>query len=191
VKSIGVLVLQGAFIEHIQVLRKLNVDAFPVRLPQELQGIDALIIPGGESTAITKLMQSYNLAEAVRGLVLDGLPVFGTCAGMILLAKSATQMNSETIGAINIEVKRNAFGRQIDSFETDLFIPALGEEPFHAIFIRAPIITKAGLEVKILAELEDNKSVAAIQGKVLVCAFHPELTDDLRFHRYFLESVAG
>ena len=190
-KSIGVLALQGAFIEHIQVLRKLNVDAFPVRLPQELQGIDGLIIPGGESTAITKLMQSYNLAEAVRGLVLDGLPVFGTCAGMILLAKSATQMNSETIGAINIEVKRNAFGRQIDSFETDLFIPALGEEPFHAIFIRAPIITKAGLEVKILAELEDNKSVAAIQGKVLVCAFHPELTDDLRFHRYFLESVAG
>jgi 5'-phosphate synthase pdxT subunit len=191
VKRLGVLALQGAFIEHIQVLRKLHVDAFPVRLPQELQGIDGLIIPGGESTAITKLMQSYNLAEAVRGLVLDGLPVFGTCAGMILLAKSATQMNSETIGAINIEVKRNAFGRQIDSFETDLFIPALGEEPFHAIFIRAPIITKAGPEVKVLDELEDNKSVAAIQGKVLVCAFHPELTDDLRFHRYFLESVAG
>jgi 5'-phosphate synthase pdxT subunit len=180
VKRIGVLALQGAFVEHISMLDKLGVEAFPIRLPQDLKGIDGLIIPGGESTAIAKLMQSYNLTEAIRELALDGLPVFGTCAGMILLAKNA-------IGAINIEVERNAFGRQIDSFETNLFIPILGEKPFHAIFIRAPVITKVGPEVEILAQLEDSTGVAAMQGNILVCAFHPELTDDPRFHRYFLE----
>ena len=190
-KRIGVLALQGAFIEHISMLRKLGVEAFPVRLRQQLQDLDGLVIPGGESTTIAKLMRSCDLTQAIQELISHGLPVLGTCAGMILLSKSATSMNSETIGAINIEVRRNAFGRQIDSFETDLSIPALGEEPFRAIFIRAPIITRVGPEVEVLARLEDGTSVAARQGKVLVCAFHPELTDDTRFHRYFLEVVAG
>jgi 5'-phosphate synthase pdxT subunit len=188
---VGVLALQGAFVEHIQMLRRLGVNALPVRLPQELEGLDGLVIPGGESTTMAKLMQSYNLTEAIRGLALNGLPVFGSCAGMILLAKSVTQMDLETIGAINIEVRRNAFGRQIDSFETDLSMPVLGEEPFHAIFIRAPIITRVGPEVENLAQLEDGTNVAVRQGKILVCAFHPELTDDIRFHKYFLEVVVG
>lgn len=190
-KKIGVLALQGAFVEHIQFLRKLDVDALSVRLPQELEGLDGLVIPGGESTAIAKLMQSYNLTKTIQELVSCGLPVFGTCAGMILLSKRASQLNSERIGAINIEVTRNAFGRQIDSFETDIPIPSLGERAFHAVFIRAPLITKTGPGVEILARLEDGVSVAARQGKVVVCAFHPELTDDVRFHRYFLEILAG
>ena len=190
-KKIGVLALQGAFIEHIRCLRKLGVDAFPVRLPQELEGLHGLVIPGGESTVMAKLMQSYNMTGIIRELVSGGLPVFGTCAGMIFLSKSASQLNSGMIGAIDIEVTRNAFGRQIDSFETDITIPPLGEMPFHAVFIRAPLITKTGPGVEILARLEEGIGVAARQGKVLVCAFHPELTDDIRFHRYFLEIIAG
>jgi 5'-phosphate synthase pdxT subunit len=190
-KKIGVLALQGAFIEHISCLRKLGADAFPVRLPHELEGIHGLIIPGGESTVIAKLMQSYNLTGIIRELVSGGLPVFGTCAGMILLSRKASQLNSGVIGAIDIEVTRNAFGRQIDSFETDIPIPSLGEKLFHAVFIRAPLITKTRPGVEILARLEDSIGVAARQRNVLVCAFHPELTDDIRFHQYFLESVAG
>ena len=191
VKRIGVLALQGAFAEHISMLQKLGVEAFPIRLRQQLQDLDGLVIPGGESTAIAGLMQTYDLKEAIQELISDGLPVLGTCAGMILLSKNGTQLNSETIGAIDVEVRRNAFGRQINSFETNLSIPAIGEEPFRAIFIRAPIITRVGPGVEILARLEDGTSVAARQGKVLVCAFHPELTDDTRFHRYFLEVVVG
>jgi 5'-phosphate synthase pdxT subunit len=190
-KKIGVLALQGAFVEHIQFLRKLGVDALPVRLPQELEGLNGLVIPGGESTAIAKLMQIYNLTKTIQELVSGGLPVFGTCAGMILLSKSASQLNSGKIGAIDIEVTRNAFGRQINSFETDIHIPAIGERAFHAVFIRAPLIAEAGPRVEILARLEDGVGVAARQGKVVVCAFHPELSDDLRLHRYFLETLAG
>ena len=190
-KRIGILALQGDFAEHISMLQKLGVEAFPIRLQKQLQDLDSLIIPGGESSTIAKLMQTYNLTEPIQELILHGLPVMGTCAGMIILSKSVAPMNSETMGAINIEVKRNAFGRQIDSFETDLSIPTLGKEPFRAIFIRAPIITKAGPEVDILAQLADGTNVAARQGKVLVCAFHPELTDDTRFHRYFIEVVMG
>lgn len=190
-KKIGVLALQGDFAEHIFALQKLGVEAFPIRLQKQLHGLDGLVIPGGESTSIAKLMQTYDLTETIQELVLHGLPVLGTCAGMILLSKNSTQMGLKSIGAIDIEVRRNAFGRQINSFETDLSIPTLGKEPFRAIFIRAPIITKAGPEVDILAQLEDGTNVAARQGNVLVCAFHPELTDDTRFHRYFLEVVMG
>ena len=190
-KRIGVLALQGDFIEHISMLQKLDVEAFPIRLRQQLQNLDGLVIPGGESTAIARLMHLYNLTDSIQELISDGLPVLGTCAGMILLSKNGTQLNSETIGAIDIEIRRNAFGRQINSFETDLSIPAIGKESFRAIFIRAPVITRVGPEVEILARLEDGTSVAARQGKVLVCAFHPELTDDTRFHRYFLEVVVG
>ena len=188
---IGVLASQGAFAEHIAVLRQLEVDTVPVRLPRQLMGLDGLIIPGGESTSISKLMLSYNLMSEVRNLARNGLPILGTCAGMILLANQISDMIIEPVGVMSIKVRRNAFGRQKDSFETELSIPALGEKPFPGIFIRAPAIEQANSNVEIVARLADGTSVAARQGKLLACAFHPELTDDLRFHKYFLNIVAG
>ncbi len=188
---IGVLASQGAFAEHIAILRQLEVEAVPVRLPQELVGLDGLIIPGGESTSISKLMLDYNLLDGIRNLAKSGLPILGTCAGMILLANGVSDPKVEPLGVMNIIVRRNAFGRQKDSFETNLQIPVLGEKPFPGIFIRAPIIEQADSEVEILSRLTDGTSVAARQRKLLASAFHPELTDDLRFHQYFLDIVAG
>ncbi len=188
---IGVLASQGAFAEHIAVLRQLEVDTVPVRLPRQLVGLDGLIIPGGESTSISKLMLDYNLMSEIRNLARNGLPILGTCAGMILLANQISDMIIEPVGVMSIKVRRNAFGRQKDSFETELSIPALGEKPFPGIFIRAPAIEQANSNVEIVARLADGTSVAARQGKLLACAFHPELTDDLRFHKYFLNIVAG
>lgn len=188
---IGVLALQGAFIEHITILRRLKVEALPVRLSQELIGLDGLIIPGGESTSITRLMLSYDLMNEIRNLAKNGLPIFGTCAGMVLLAREISDSDVEPIGVMDITVRRNAFGRQKDSFETELLIPVLGEKPFPGVFIRAPVIEQANSKVKILAKLDDGTSVAARQGKLLASAFHPELTNDLRFHQYFLDIVAG
>jgi 5'-phosphate synthase pdxT subunit len=190
-KKIGVLVQQGAFVEHIALLRRLEVEAFPVRLAKELGGLDGLIIPGGESSSIGKLMQEYDLAEPVRRLGEQGFPIMGTCAGMILLAKRASGLNLEPLGVMDIEVKRNAFGRQVDSFETDLEIPVIGEPPFHAVFIRAPCIEKVGDGVEILARLPNGVGVAARQGNIVALAFHPELTSDLRLHRYFLDIVGN
>lgn len=187
---IGVLAAQGAFAEHIAILRRLKVDAVPVRLPQQLAGLDGLIIPGGESTSISRLMLGYNLTGEIRDLAEKGLPILGTCAGMILLAKDVPDTGVESLGVMDIKVKRNAFGRQKDSFETELLIPVLGEKPFPGIFIRAPTIERANGSVEILARLPDGTSVAARQGELLACAFHPELTDDLRFHQYFLGIVA-
>ena len=187
---IGVLALQGAFAEHIAILRQLKVQALPVRLPTELNGLDGLVIPGGESTSIGKLMLDYNLMSKIRNLAKNGLPVFGTCAGMILLASKTSDSDIKPLGVMDIVVRRNAFGRQRESFETDLSIPILGAEPFPAVFIRAPIIEQANSGVEILAKL-DGTGVAARQGKVLVSAFHPELTGDLRFHQYFLDIIAG
>ena len=184
---IGVLAMQGAFIEHIAILRHLKVDALPIRLPTELTGLDGLIIPGGESTSIGKLMQDYNLMSEIKALGKNGLPIFGTCAGMILLASRTSDSEIKPLGLIDITVRRNAFGRQQESFEAELSIPALGEKPFPAVFIRAPVIEQANGNVEILASLDDGTSVAARQGKILVSAFHPELTTDLRFHRYFLD----
>ncbi len=188
---IGVLAAQGAFVEHIARLRRLEVEALAVRLPHELARLDGLIIPGGESTAISKLMLDYDLRDKIINLAKNGLPVFGTCAGMIILANKIPDLEIDPLGLMKIEVRRNAFGRQVDSFETELSIPVLGKEPFPGIFIRAPIIEQANSEVEILARLADGTSVAARQGKLLACAFHPELTDDLRFHQYFLDIVAG
>ncbi len=188
---IGVLASQGAFAEHIAILRQLEVEALPVRLPRELIGLDGLIIPGGESTAISKLMLSYNLMDEVRKLAQNGLPVFGSCAGMILLASKNSDPSVEPIGVMDITVRRNAFGRQRESFETALSIPVLGEKPFPGVFIRAPVIKGANSRVEILARLADGTGVAARQGKLLVSAFHPELTSDLRFHQYFLDIVVG
>jgi len=188
---IGILASQGAFAEHIAVLNKLEVETLPVRLPQELAGLDGLIIPGGESSSISKLMLNYDLMEKIRNLAKNGLPILGTCAGMILLAKQTSDSNIEPLGVMDIKVRRNAFGRQVDSFEAELSIPVLGEKPFPGVFIRAPVIEQANSEVEILAKLADGASVAARQRKLIAAAFHPELTDDLRFHQYFLDIVAG
>ena len=186
-KKIGVLSLQGAFAEHIASLQELQVEALAIRLPRDLEGLDGLIIPGGESTVISQLMISYGLMGVIRRLAQGGFPIFGTCAGLILLAESALDLDIETIRAMDIKVRRNAFGRQIDSFETFLSVPALGEVPFPAVFIRAPIIVETAPGVETLARLPDGTPVAARQGNLLVSAFHPELTSDLRFHAYFLD----
>ena len=190
-KKIGVLALQGAFVEHIALLRRLDVEAFPVRLPRELEGLDGLVIPGGESTTIGRLMREYDLMTPLRRLAKEGFPMMGTCAGMILLAKQVSGIDVEPLGAMDIAVRRNAFGRQVDSFETDLEIPVIGEPPFHAVFIRAPFIESTGDGVEVLARLPDGTSVAARQGNMLALAFHPELTDNLRLHEYFLSIVRG
>ncbi|MFI5265769.1 MAG: pyridoxal 5'-phosphate synthase glutaminase subunit PdxT [Chloroflexota bacterium] len=188
-KTIGVLALQGAFLEHIQRLRELGAEAVEVRLPEELEGLDGLIIPGGESTTMGKLMAAYGFDEPIRRFAAQGKAVWGTCAGMIMLAKDIDGSDQPRLGLMDIGVNRNAFGRQVDSFEADLAVEELGAEPFHAVFIRAPLLTRAGEGVKVLAELPDSRVVAAEQGKLLVTAFHPELTSDLRFHQYFLRKA--
>lgn len=192
-KRYGVLALQGAFIEHMQVLRSLGVEVIEVRLPQQLAGLSGLIIPGGESTTIGKLAVAYNLIEPIRRMALDGIPIWGTCAGMILLAKNIG-CDQPLIGVMDIVVQRNGFGRQVDSFETDLYVPALdavstAEErgrPFRAVFIRGPYIERLGAGVEEIARLPGGVVVAARQGNLLGTAFHPELSGDTRFHRYFL-----
>ena len=189
--KIGVLASQGAFAEHIAKLRQLEAEAVPVRLPEELEGLDGLVIPGGESTSIGRLMRDYKLTNEIRDRAKNGLPLFGTCAGMILLAKKSSDAYPESLGLMDITVKRNAFGRQRESFEAELSIPALGEKPFLGVFIRAPLIEQADDKVEILARLADGTIVAVRQEKLLALAFHPELTDDLRFHQYFLDIVAG
>jgi 5'-phosphate synthase pdxT subunit len=190
--KIGVLALQGAFAEHIAVLKKLKVEAIPIRLPQQLEGLDGLIIPGGESTTITKLMVHYKLKHKIIELAKNNFPIFGTCAGMIVLARELSSSGGVTpTGVMDIKVNRNAFGRQVDSFETEISIPVLGEKPLTGVFIRAPLIESVGKEAEVLARLDDGTIVAARQGKLLVCSFHPELTDDTRFHHYFLDIVSG
>jgi 5'-phosphate synthase pdxT subunit len=190
--KIGVLALQGAFAEHIAVLKKLKVEAIPVRLPQQLEGLDGLIIPGGESTTITKLMVHYKLKHKIIELAKNNFPIFGTCAGMIVLARELSSSGGvEPASVMDIMVNRNAFGRQVDSFETEISIPVLGEKPLTGVFIRAPLIESVGKEAEVLARLDDGTIVAARQGKLLVCSFHPELTDDTRFHHYFLDIVSG
>ena len=190
--KIGVLALQGAFAEHIAVLKKLKVEAIPVRLPQQLEGLDGLIIPGGESTTITKLMVHYKLKNKIIELAKNNFPIFGTCAGMIVLARELSSSGGVTpTGVMDIKVNRNAFGRQVDSFETEISIPVLGKKPLTGVFIRAPLIESVGKEAEVLARLSDGTIVAARQGKLLVCSFHPELTDDTRFHHYFLDIVSG
>jgi pyridoxal 5'-phosphate synthase pdxT subunit len=189
--KIGVLALQGAFREHSEALRALGADVVEVRLPEHLDGLDGLIIPGGESTTISKLAALYGLDVAIRRFNQDaGRPVYGTCAGMIYVARDAGRPQP-VLALIDVAVERNAFGRQIDSFETDLPMPALGAAPFPAVFIRAPLIGEVGPDVEVLARLADGRPVAAQQGRVLITAFHPELTGDLRIHRYFLEQCAA
>jgi 5'-phosphate synthase pdxT subunit len=188
---IGVLAVQGAFVEHIAALEKLDVEALPVRLPAELAGLDGLVIPGGESTTISQLMLDYNLASGIRNMAERGLTIMGTCAGMILLAREPSDPKVRPLGLMDITVKRNAFGRQRESFEAELAIPALGEKPFPGIFIRAPIIEQANGSAEVLSRLDNDTIVAARQERLLASAFHPELTNDLRFHKYFVDIING
>jgi 5'-phosphate synthase pdxT subunit len=190
--KIGVLALQGDFSEHVVVLRRLNVDASEVRLPGHLNGLDGLIIPGGESTTIGKLAVAYNLMEPLKTFGRRHA-VWGTCAGAIFLSKD-TGRDQPLLGLMDIRVQRNAFGRQIDSFETDLDIPELKQatgtqDNYHAVFIRAPIIESVHGDARILASIPDGRIVAAQQGHLLATSFHPELTGDTRFHEYFLTLV--
>jgi 5'-phosphate synthase pdxT subunit len=193
--KIGVLALQGAFIEHIQVLRELGATVSEVRLPEDLEGLDGLIIPGGESTAIGKLMVNWGLLEPIKQMASNGTPIWGTCAGMILLAKDIGGLSQPLIGLMDIRVKRNAFGSQLDSFETEIDVPALGPLPFQAVFIRAPAITEVGVGAQELARLSAEKPdtppiiVAAREGNLLATAFHPELTNDHRFHQLFIDMI--
>jgi 5'-phosphate synthase pdxT subunit len=193
-KPIGVLALQGAFIEHVHILGQLGREAREVRLPADLEGIGGLIIPGGESTTIGKLAVSYGLMEKVRELAAAGIPVWGICAGMVLLARDIGGGDQPTVGLMDIRVSRNAFGRQMESFEANLEVAALramGRENgvFHAVFIRAPSVESVGNGVEVLARLEDGTIVAVRQGNLLATAFHPELTSDTRFHEYFLRMM--
>jgi 5'-phosphate synthase pdxT subunit len=186
---IGILALQGAFSEHAQMLNPLGVETVEVRLPEHLDGLDGLIIPGGESTTIGKLAIEFGLMEPLRQFAAER-PTWGTCAGLIFLARDAGRAQP-LLGLMDVTVERNAFGRQVDSFETDLEVPTLGGRPFPAVFIRAPLIEKVGPDVEVLARLADGRVVAARQGHLLATAFHPELTNDDRFHRLFLEMVGG
>lgn len=189
---IGVLALQGAFAEHLAVLRSLGAEVSEVRLPVQLNSLDALIIPGGESTTIGKLAVDFNLMEPLIEFG-ETKPVWGTCAGAIFLSKDARR-EQPLLGLMDITVERNAFGRQVESFEADLDVPILNNgkkevAPFHAIFIRAPLIEKVSGKAQVLATLPDGRIVAAREGALLATSFHPELTADDRFHRYFLELV--
>ena len=187
--TIGVLALQGDFAEHIGIFQRLGIAAREVRHPQELADLDGLVIPGGESTTVARLISEFALLEPLRERAQNGFPLWGTCAGMIVLAQRVSELAWPTLDALAIAVRRNAFGRQVDSFETDLAVPALGQQPFHAVFIRAPIVEEVGDGVEVLATLENGKAVAVRQANVLATAFHPELTEDHRFHRYFVDMV--
>jgi 5'-phosphate synthase pdxT subunit len=188
---VGVLALQGDVREHARVLAELGADVGLVRRPAELAAVDGLVIPGGESSVIDKLARAFGMREPVRDAISAGLPVYGTCAGLILLADRITDgiEGQQTFGGLDATVRRNAFGSQVDSFEVDLDVPALGAPPVHAAFIRAPLVQEAGAAVERLATLADGRIVAVRQGSLLGTAFHPEVTGEHRFHRMFLDMV--
>ena len=188
---IGVLALQGDFEAHLKMLAELGVEAKAIRLPRQIEDLDGIIIPGGESTTIGKLMVLYGFDEVLQQKVREGFPIWGTCAGLILLARETDNAiaGQPLLASMHIRVRRNAFGSQRESFETDLSVPVLGEAPFHAFFIRGPVIEEVGPEVEILATLDDGTIVAVREGTLLGTAFHPEVAGDPRFHHYFLRIV--
>lgn len=190
---VGVLALQGDFREHAQVLRSLGAEVEFVRRPEELVRVSGLVIPGGESSVMDKLSRTFGLAEPLKAAIRAGLPVYGTCAGLIMLADTVLDgiNGQQSLGGLDIAVRRNAFGSQTASFETDLDIPAIGEEPVHAVFIRAPIVETVGPAATALATIADGRCVAVEQGNLLGTSFHPEITGEYRFHEYFLTKVAA
>ncbi|HWR84432.1 MAG TPA: pyridoxal 5'-phosphate synthase glutaminase subunit PdxT [Rhodoglobus sp.] len=188
---VGVLALQGDVREHLAVLRGLGADAVPVKRERELDDVAGLVIPGGESTVMDKLSRSFGLADPVKARIASGMPVYGTCAGLIMLADRVLDAadGQRSFGGLDVAVRRNAFGTQRDSFETDLSIPELGEPPVHAVFIRAPIVEEVGPDARALATVADGRVVAVEQENLLGTSFHPELTGETRFHEYFLAKV--
>jgi 5'-phosphate synthase pdxT subunit len=187
---IGVLALQGAVREHVAAIRDVGAQPVEVRLPRDLVDLDALILPGGESTTMRKLIDAYGLREPIAAMARRGTPLLGTCAGMILLAERIVDGDEPVFPTLDLEVRRNGYGRQLDSFEADLDVPTLGDEPMHGVFIRAPMVTDAGPRVEVLARDPDGRPVAVRQGRVLATAFHPELTDDRRLHRLLAQLAA-
>ncbi|MCY7413676.1 MAG: pyridoxal 5'-phosphate synthase glutaminase subunit PdxT [Salinibacterium sp.] len=189
--TIGVLALQGDFREHIGVMTRLDIDGIAVKRPEQLSDIDALIIPGGESSVIDKLSRLFGLAEPLKGAIGAGLPVYGTCAGLIMLADTIADASEgqESFGGLDLVVRRNAFGSQVDSFETALEVPVLGEPMVRAVFIRAPVVESLGPRAHPLASLGDGRVVAVEQDNLLGTSFHPEIAGETRFHEYFLSKV--
>jgi len=186
---VGILAVQGDVREHAAALREVGAEPVEVRLPRDLAGVEALILPGGESTAMRRLIDAYGLAEPILSLAASGAPMWGTCAGLILMARRITDGDEPILPLLDIEVRRNAYGRQLDSFEADLAVPALGDEPLHAVFIRAPVVTDVGPGVEVLATDPMGRTVAVRQGRLLATAFHPELTGDRRFHRALVDLI--
>jgi 5'-phosphate synthase pdxT subunit len=187
--KVGVLALQGAFARHAATLARLGAESIEVRTPDDLRDVDALVLPGGESTTMSMLLESSGLLDPISARLADGMPALGTCAGMILLGREILdgRPDQRCFGAVDIDVRRNAFGRQVDSFEADVTVTGL-DRPFHAVFIRAPEVVRIGDGVEVLAQVDD-RTVLCRQGRVIVAAFHPELTDDDRLHDLFLERV--
>ena len=187
---IGILALQGDVREHANALRDVGAEPIQVRLPRDLVGLDGLILPGGESTTMRKLIDLYGLREPIVALAHGGAPLYGTCAGMILLADRIADGDEPVLRLLDITVERNAYGRQLDSFEADLAIPSIGDEPLHGVFIRAPVVSEVGPDVEVLArDPTDGRPIAVRQGRVMATAFHPELTGDRRLHRLMLELI--
>jgi len=181
--KIGVLALQGAFAEHVNILRSIGVEAVEVRLPEQVQDLDGLVLPGGESTTMRRLVDRWGMRQPILELAARGAPLFGTCAGMIILAKDISDGDEPVLPLLDVTVERNAFGRQLDSFETDLAVPLLGDQPVHGVFIRAPVIDRVGPDVDVMARLDDGRIVAVRERNVIATAFHPELAGETRFHR--------
>ena len=190
--KVGILALQGAFAEHLAVLERLDVESRLVRVQGDLEELEGLVIPGGESTTMSRLMMDFGLLDPIKKLAEGGFPILGTCAGMILMAREVAGFPAalKSLSIMDVAIRRNAFGSQVDSFEADLDVPVLGREPFNAVFIRAPVIERVGEGVEVLAAISNGRAVAARQGNLVAVAFHPELTTDPRLHRYFLDLVS-
>ncbi len=190
---VGVLALQGDFREHAAVLALLGADVTLVRRPEEVERVSGLVIPGGESSVIDKLARAFGVADAVKARIRGGMPVYGTCAGLIMIADRVLDgiRGQESFGGLDVSVRRNAFGSQTESFEADLDVPVLGDPPMHAVFIRAPVVAELGPKATALAALADGTVVAVEQGDLIGTSFHPEMTADYRFHQYFLDKVAA
>jgi 5'-phosphate synthase pdxT subunit len=190
-RRVGILALQGAVREHAEAVRALGAEPVLVRLPADLERLDALILPGGESTTMRRLIDRYGLREPILAMAREGRPMLGTCAGMILLSSRTADGEEPVLPLLNVTVQRNAYGRQLDSHEADLSIPAIGDEPLRGVFIRAPVLADTGPDVEVLARDDEGRPIAVRQGRVLATAFHPELTDDRRLHRLLLEMIGS